>query len=950
MIKRRFLFTVLCAAAVVGPAAAQGKYQVSISDAWVTEGSFPPAASTATLTVSLDRPISGDTTFIVNPSLMMATGPDAATPLIDVMAGVIPLFLTFRTGDQFKTVNVAVMADHHVEGDERILLRLSLGPIARRYAELDDDTGEVFILDDDQADVAVWKSLYDEYGYPVEGLLRTCHEYEYRGCFVNNGPGNLWGEGPLRVIDELSPLVEFIEAGPGGTYDALTHTVTWSFTFSMGSPFMPGNERCSWVRFRAREDILHGSLVVNRVCVQFPEFTYYEGHEFAPDPDPENNCYVLENEAYIPDVDFCSQFDSDRNVGPAPVIPKFWALKKQVAYLWNLGDRTEEHTASTCHAYWTPALPFDDTAYDVSLSGNENREFIKVYEPGEYSYTWLKLVTSSPSQPKEDWDNAVDGDTYWWSGTAMVKPDASGKPWALFSFTDDGVKLVNKIRMMNDTGVTPQSIPDDDCHLMVPPEDDYGYDFPDDWEELPAVDDGAGCHVRRFSVYVSTTGTQDGDFNLLLQAEKTNNRFTPCEQNDDWMEWPVPPTAAKYIKLVIDEPGCNTVQLGEFEVYEQKTLPSPALSAVEAHGRPLPDGVDPAEVLITLKDNDGKALTGRTFHDIRLFSIQKYGKPNYENECTDTDLFTSVEETSEPGVYRALMTSTKAGTKIVRAVVNGVILNDAEAAFGEEQLTSGQRPVGAANNALVFITGTPTSKREGWDNTVDGVIDGWDGTTTVRGAGDPRGPAWAIFEFADKGIYKFNYVVIQTDNGPDDDAYANRQAAKIEVLVSTTGTNPADFRSVAVIKRNTGEEKWYKLADYATAKYIKLVLLEPTGNYGGWRQIVEFAVQTEAKKGAVPASHRLELAALPSRISLEQNYPNPFNPTTTIRFSLTEETHVTLKVFDTAGHETATLIDDIKSSGEHEVQWNAVDLPSGLYFYQMTAGSFKEVKRMILVK
>ena len=113
---------------------------------------------------------------------------------------------------------------------------------------------------------------------------------------------------------------------------------------------------------------------------------------------------------------------------------------------------------------------------------------------------------------------------------------------------------------------------------------------------------------------------------------------------------------------------------------------------------------------------------------------------------------------------------------------------------------------------------------------------------------------------------------------------------------------------------------------------------------------MEFAVQTAAKKGAVLAKSAEEIALQPTDYGLEQNYPNPFNPETTIRYNLPENSHVMLKVFDMTGREVATLVDSEQGVGSHSVQWNAYNIPSGVYFYQLTAGSFKQIKRMLLLK
>jgi len=84
--------------------------------------------------------------------------------------------------------------------------------------------------------------------------------------------------------------------------------------------------------------------------------------------------------------------------------------------------------------------------------------------------------------------------------------------------------------------------------------------------------------------------------------------------------------------------------------------------------------------------------------------------------------------------------------------------------------------------------------------------------------------------------------------------------------------------------------------------------------------------------------------------TLLQNYPNPFNPSTKISWQSPVGSWQTLKIFDVLGNEVATLVDEYKPAGSYEVEWNASELPSGVYFYQLRAGSFVETKKMILMK
>ncbi len=83
---------------------------------------------------------------------------------------------------------------------------------------------------------------------------------------------------------------------------------------------------------------------------------------------------------------------------------------------------------------------------------------------------------------------------------------------------------------------------------------------------------------------------------------------------------------------------------------------------------------------------------------------------------------------------------------------------------------------------------------------------------------------------------------------------------------------------------------------------------------------------------------------------LAQNYPNPFNPATVISYSLPVTGVVTLKVYNLIGNEVATLVQGVQEAGEKKVTFNATGLSSGVYMYKLTAGSFSEVKRMILIK
>jgi hypothetical protein len=89
---------------------------------------------------------------------------------------------------------------------------------------------------------------------------------------------------------------------------------------------------------------------------------------------------------------------------------------------------------------------------------------------------------------------------------------------------------------------------------------------------------------------------------------------------------------------------------------------------------------------------------------------------------------------------------------------------------------------------------------------------------------------------------------------------------------------------------------------------------------------------------------------IPEKFALHQNYPNPFNPVTTIGFSIARTEHVNLTIFNVKGQEMMTLVDESMAPGSYKAQIDARTWPSGLYFYQLTAGGKQMVKRMILMK
>ncbi len=107
--------------------------------------------------------------------------------------------------------------------------------------------------------------------------------------------------------------------------------------------------------------------------------------------------------------------------------------------------------------------------------------------------------------------------------------------------------------------------------------------------------------------------------------------------------------------------------------------------------------------------------------------------------------------------------------------------------------------------------------------------------------------------------------------------------------------------------------------------------------------------KTEVAEGGVP------MVDIPKKFELYQNYPNPFNPSTSISFDLPEDAFVSLKIYNVIGQEVKTLVNEFKNAGRYTIIWDGRDnagkiMPSGIYFYRITAGNFSKTLKMVLAK
>gem|GEM_PF-6481557 len=300
---------------------------------------------------------------------------------------------------------------------------------------------------------------------------------------------------------------------------------------------------------------------------------------------------------------------------------------------------------------------------------------------------------------------------------------------------------------------------------------------------------------------------------------------------------------------------------------------------------------------------------------------------------------------------KLLFEAREAGVKesVIDQALSYFFLRNYDSAYNLLEAALHPEPLPPSGFQLSFVQGSKTDKGEGWDNAVDGDFGGWNGTTTAK-IFNTSGSTYAIFQFSDQNLHTFDSIFLQTDNGSDDDAYANRQVTDIEVLASAGGMQAADFSSVLRIQPKSGDLHRYALPAAVTAQYLKLVVYGPTYSRDQWCQLVEFAVGDASLYGASLFDQSPNVAQKPDDFALEQNYPNPFNATTTIRYALPEDAMVHLTIYDIRGNVVDELVSGNQSAGYQSVVWKAAGAASGIYYYRLQAGDRTFIRRLVLLK
>lgn len=260
------------------------------------------------------------------------------------------------------------------------------------------------------------------------------------------------------------------------------------------------------------------------------------------------------------------------------------------------------------------------------------------------------------------------------------------------------------------------------------------------------------------------------------------------------------------------------------------------------------------------------------------------------------------------------------------------------------------------NAGFEFWTTDPDSNLNpiGWQTTnsyplvnVEPVAPGCQGTYAMKvktvNAGFPF-PGIAILETAhnfDRLPTRFS-ACLKSTIIPGDRAYIIVALMRGDTVVASQDS--CTFRIDSTIGQFTYRE--FPIAAQSTSVPDSLVILVASGLSNG--QVgTELIVDEFAFLGPTGVSERFPL---PRIFQLDQNYPNPFNPTTTISFSIPTRSFVSLKVYDLLGREVAVVLSEELVAGKHERQWEAENLPSGVYFYRLQAATFVDTKKLVLLR
>ena len=150
-----------------------------------------------------------------------------------------------------------------------------------------------------------------------------------------------------------------------------------------------------------------------------------------------------------------------------------------------------------------------------------------------------------------------------------------------------------------------------------------------------------------------------------------------------------------------------------------------------------------------------------------------------------------------------------------------------------------------------------------------------------------------------------------------------------------------------ILKTSNGGEQWNAVSSGTSKKLSSVFFIDSST---GWVVGDGGTILKTSDAMTVVEENQSLNNSIPKQFELYQNYPNPFNPTTVIQFSLLERSEVSLKIYNLQGKEIISLLNEVRNAGTHNVVFDAIGLPTGIYFYRLHTGEFSIAKTFIVVK
>ena len=180
-------------------------------------------------------------------------------------------------------------------------------------------------------------------------------------------------------------------------------------------------------------------------------------------------------------------------------------------------------------------------------------------------------------------------------------------------------------------------------------------------------------------------------------------------------------------------------------------------------------------------------------------------------------------------------------------------------------------------------------------------------------------------------------------------SYADNDSYEIE---RTTSPRPSPYQGEG------DGNAWQKIGVVESKNILNTqVNYSFVDNTAGSGTSLKYRLKSVSSDATTAILSEVDIVISPDNFELEQNFPNPFNPVTKIRYTIpppsngkSQTSNVLLKVYDILGNEAATLVNETQESGQHEVEFNASNLASGVYIYRIETASFHDTKKMILLK